>query len=219
LPDSPPLAISFFVFEFVHYLVDVRHGERTIRHPLQFALFSVFWPSIVAGPIKRYEQFLPELYRATSERTKTDEIMSGAIRVAVGFLKKTLADNLTTFIIETDHFEALGLWPRWLIVIAIAFRILLDFSGYSDMAIGFAQMMGVKLPANFNWPYSATSPAAFWRRWQYLTEFVDTGLHLYSTGRRTGWGSRRGASPSGSLLSLSDWLAARALHLSGVLVL
>jgi alginate O-acetyltransferase complex protein AlgI len=57
LPCSPPLAISFFVFEFVHYLVDVRHGERTIRHPLQFALFSVFWPSIVAGPIKRYEQF------------------------------------------------------------------------------------------------------------------------------------------------------------------
>ena len=127
----------------------------------------------------------------TSERTKTDGIMSGAIRVAVGFL--TLADNLTTFInSETDHFENLGLWPRWLIIIAIAFRILLDFSGYSDMAIGFAQMMGVKLPENFNWPYSATSPAEFWRRWHIsLSSWIRDYIYIPLAGGRVGQPARR----------------------------
>jgi alginate O-acetyltransferase complex protein AlgI len=188
LPVAPPLAISFFVFEFVHYLIDVKRGEATIRSPLQFSLFSVFWPSIVAGPIKRYEQFLPELYRATSQRTETGDIIAGITRVAVGFVKKSIADNLTLMInLYGSQFETMNLASRWLLVVGIAFRILLDFSGYSDMAIGFARMMGIKLPENFNWPYIATSPAEFWRRWHIsLSTWIRDYVYIPLGGGRRG---------------------------------
>lgn len=166
LPAAPPLALSFFVFEFVHYLVDVRRGERPIRSPLEFGLFAVFWPSLVAGPIKRFEQFIPAVRDATARRTPASDITEGAFRVAIGMVKKVVADNLTAAIaFYGTQFATLPLSWRWAVLVMIAARILLDFSGYSDMAIGFARMMGIRLPENFRWPYLAVSPADFWRRW------------------------------------------------------
>jgi alginate O-acetyltransferase complex protein AlgI len=166
LPAAPPLAISFFVFEFVHYLIDVSRGHEPIRSPLKFALFGLFWPSIVAGPIKRYEQFIPEMMEATLLRIRSEDVANGLLRISIGFIKKTIADNLTQAVVFWEpHFETLGLSGRWMLLVALAFRILLDFSGYSDIAIGFARMMGIRLPENFNWPYLAISPADFWRRW------------------------------------------------------
>lgn len=186
LPATPPLAISFFVFEFVHYLVDVMHGQKTIRGPFKFTLFGIFWPSVVAGPLKRYEQFLPSVERAISRRADADDVIWGAVRVMIGFLKKVAADNMTIWITAFDaQFTVLPIGDRWLMFLAIGFRILLDFSGYSDMAIGFARMMGVRLPENFNWPYIATSPIEFWRRWHItLSTWIRDYIYIPLGGGR-----------------------------------
>ncbi len=186
LPATPPLAISFFVFEFVHYLVDVMHGQKTIRSPFKFTLFGIFWPSVVAGPLKRYEQFLPSVEHAIGRRADADDVIWGAVRVAIGFLKKVVADNMTIWITAFDaQFTVLPVGDRWLMFLAIGFRILLDFSGYSDMAIGFARMMGIRLPENFNWPYIATSPIEFWRRWHIsLSTWIRDYIYIPLGGGR-----------------------------------
>src|SRR5207245_1682683 len=109
-----------------------------------------FWPSIVAGPIKRYHQFIPALMAGVACVGKAD-IAPGLLRVASGLLKKGLADNLTIWIdYHSPRFESLTLEARWLLFFALAFRIYWDFSGYSDIAIGYARMMGIRLPENFN---------------------------------------------------------------------
>ena len=165
LPLLPPLGISFFVFEFVHYLIEIRRGHRPIRSPLSFALFTSFWPSLVAGPIKRYRQYVVSLSHG-ARNVSSDDVLAGMLRLAIGICKKFLGDVLTGWIqTQQASFDAQPLSTRWIIVVAIGFRILLDFSGYSDMAIGFARMMGIRLPENFNWPYLAHSISDFWRRW------------------------------------------------------
>jgi alginate O-acetyltransferase complex protein AlgI len=187
LPDLPPLALSFFVFEFVHYLYDVRNGSEPIRSPLDFALFSVFWPSIVAGPVKRYEQFVPALYAGAAGVGQRD-VAVGLVLLGIGLVKKFIADNLTAYIaFFVPHFAVISLSQRWLVFAAIGLRILLDFSGYSDMAIGFARMFGVRLPANFNWPYLATSLTGFWHRWHIsLSTWVRDYVYVPLGGNRHG---------------------------------
>jgi alginate O-acetyltransferase complex protein AlgI len=187
LPELPPLAISFFVFEFVHYLYDVRRGFEPLKSPLDFALFSVFWPSIVAGPVKRYQQFLPALYAGTQTVGQRD-VAVGLVLVAVGLVKKFIADNLTAYLtFNTPIFAALDGGDRWLFFAATGLRILLDFSGYSDMAIGFARMFGVGLPANFNWPYLSTSLVDFWHRWHIsLSTWIRDYVYIPIGGSRHG---------------------------------
>ena len=150
IPAQPPLAISFFTFEFVHYLTEVQRGRPPIRKVLDFSLFTVFFPSLVAGPIKRYEPFLASLRRDVP-RVTIDDVAAGLVRVATGYVKKVvIADNLTPLIdYWVPRMAELGLASRWGIVTAIAFRILMDFSGYSDIAIGLARMLGIRLPENF----------------------------------------------------------------------
>jgi alginate O-acetyltransferase complex protein AlgI len=187
LPEMAPLGISFFVFEFVHYLFEVRKGQVAIRSPMSFALFGLFWPSLVAGPIKRYQQFLPSLGKGLS-RVASADVAIGILRVAFGVLKKFVADYLGQIIhYWQDHFAELSLGWRWGLLIAIALRILFDFSGYSDMAIGFAQMMGVRLPENFRWPYLATSPTEFWSRWHIsLSTWIRDYVYIPLGGGRRG---------------------------------
>jgi alginate O-acetyltransferase complex protein AlgI len=97
LPAVIPLGISFFTFEFVHYLVDVHRGMPPIRRPADFLAFALFWPTMVAGPIKRYQQFVPALHHGLAGPTAGDAVI-GIARVAVGFTKKWAADNLTGWI-------------------------------------------------------------------------------------------------------------------------
>ena len=188
LPAAPPLAISFFAFEFVHYLYDIAHGQRSIKSPLEFALFSIFWPSIVSGPVKRYQQFLPSLECGVTKIAGA-EIAEGTVRIGIGLAKKFVADSLTALI--SNHgiveFSRDPFGVRWLIFLSIAFRILLDFSGYSDMAIGYARLMGVRLPENFNWPYIATNMAEFWQRWHIsLSSWIRDYVYIPLGGNRLG---------------------------------
>lgn len=187
-PATPPLAVSFFTFEFVHYLYDVRHGAPSIRHPAKFCAFTFFFPSLVAGPIKRYQPFLASLDAGLARVTAAD-VQAGLLRAAGGFVKKVvLADNLTAAIAYWQpHFAEIPLPARWLLCAALGLRILLDFSGYSDMAIGFARMAGIVVPENFNWPYSATSLADFWQRWHIsLSSWIRDYVYIPLGGNRHG---------------------------------
>lgn len=187
-PIASPLAISFFTFEFVHYLIEVHKGHEPIRKITQFLQFAFFFPSLVAGPIKRYAQFLPALDEGLKQVSVRDTA-EGFLFVTVGFFKKAfLADNLTAFIdIKSPHFDSLSVDMRWLLVLCIAFRIYMDFSGYSDMAIGFARLLGIALPKNFNWPYVATSIQGFWQRWHIsLSSWIRDYVYIPLGGSRVG---------------------------------
>ncbi len=188
MPGAPPLGVSFFAFEFVHYLFEVRKGGEPIRNPLKFVLFSVFFPSLVAGPIKRYAQFIPAL-EAGSRHVSLEDLAEGFRRIGLGFAKKVLvADNLTLCIeIYQPQFAALGFLHRWLVLAAIAFRILMDFSGYSDIAIGMARLLGVRLPENFDWPYLAGNLQDFWQRWHIsLSSWIRDYVYIPLGGSRHG---------------------------------
>jgi len=166
LPLTPPLAISFFTFEFVHYLLEIRKQKPPIKKPADFAAFTFFFPTLVAGPVKRYDQFIPALKQGLTAISST-QVMLGLLQVATGYGKKlVLADNLTPYIESRDLiFSTISLEERWLLLVVLNLRIYFDFSGYSDIAIGLARMMGIEVPANFNWPYLSTSIREFWRRW------------------------------------------------------
>ncbi len=192
MPGLPPLGVSFFAFEFVHYLFEVRKGGEPIRDPLKFLLFSIFFPSLVAGPIKRYTQFLPALEEGAA-KIRPEYFSDGLRRIALGYFKKVvIADNLTFFIDQQQpHFGTLGLIDRWEFVAMIALRILMDFSGYSDIAIGFARMLGVTLPENFNWPYLAHNIQDFWQRWHIsLSSWIRDYIYIPLGGSRHGVGRR-----------------------------
>ena len=182
-PATPPLAISFFTFEFVHYLSDVAKGSPAIRNPAKFAAFAFFFPSLVAGPIKRYQPFLGSLGEGLS-RGPVDDVKVGLIRVATGLFKKiVIADNLTAAVdFWQPKFVLLSLAGRWEVFLAIAARILMDFSGYSDIAIGLARMMGITLPENFNWAVSRyqrpgfLAPLAYFSQLGWIRDYVYVPL-------------------------------------------
>jgi alginate O-acetyltransferase complex protein AlgI len=194
LPAAPPLGMSFFAFEFVHYLYDVKRGAAPIRHPLRFISFAIFFPTLVAGPIKRFEQFQPSLQRGL-ERITLDDVAVGLRRVALGFFKKVvIADNLTLAInfyapqADTlNHFGQLTQFQRWFVLGMLGTRILMDFSGYSDIAIGLARMIGIVVPENFNWPYAAASVREFWQRWHIsLSSWIRDYVYIPLGGSRHG---------------------------------
>lgn len=188
IPGAPPLGISFFAFEFLHYLYEVKNGGQPIRNPLRFLLFSIFFPSLVAGPIKRYGQFIPSLEEG-SAHVWLNRIGEGVFRIALGFAKKVIiADNLTLYVDSNQpQFESLGMVSRWLVFLAIAGRILMDFSGYSDIAIGVARLLGITLPENFNWPYLARSLQEFWQRWHMsLSNWIRDYVYIPLGGSRHG---------------------------------
>ncbi|MSU45604.1 MAG: MBOAT family protein [Lacunisphaera sp.] len=188
LPGAAPLGISFFAFEFVHYLVEVWRGQEPIRRPGDFVLFAIHFPSLVAGPIKRYPVYVPGLQAGLAGVT-VDDVAAGAQRIALGLVKKiVLADNLTLAIsFYGDGFAGLSTGQAWLFLAALSARILLDFSGYTDMALGLSRLLGVRLPENFNYPYAATSLQDFWQRWHMsLTSWIRDYVYIPLGGNRHG---------------------------------
>ena len=180
-----PLAISFFCFEFIHYLVDVWKGSFAIRSPLKFAIFAAFFPTQIAGPIKRYEDFVPQL--EDPPRFDWDRVAQGLRLIVTGLFKKlVLADNLALWVSQgfqavSPDKPALPAQEAWLVVLGFAMQIYFDFSGYTDMGRGSALMLGFKVPENFRRPYLSTSIREFWRRWHislssWLRDYVYVPL-------------------------------------------
>ncbi len=161
-----PLGISFFTFEFIHYAVDRYRGTTEPGRFRDYFAFILFFPTMVAGPIKRYQDFLPNLLNPSREWAS--DWSRGITRILVGLVKKfVIADTLTAF---TDHLNRtdIGLAHRWVLLIwilAYGIHIYFDFSGYSDIAIGSARLFGIKVKENFNWPYFRTNIAEFWSCW------------------------------------------------------
>lgn len=160
-----PLGISFFVFEFIHYVVDVYRGHEPVRKFLDFALFASFFPTQLAGPIKRYQDFVQQLL---SPRKITSNDFDEAIDlIMVGLFKKVvLADNIALVAERCfANYQLLNGADMWLASWAFAFQVYYDFSGYTDIARGSALLFGFRVPINFNLPYMASSMSDFWRRW------------------------------------------------------
>ncbi len=159
-----PLAISFVTFTLIAYVVDVYRGAEPERDPLHFAIFIAFFPRVLAGPIMRGHEFLPQL---RFHRGFQLALLHMAIPLLItGLLKKALADQLGPVV--QDGFARIDSYSS-LALIAIAtawtFQIYLDFAGYTDMARGSARLLGIGISKNFDWPYRALSMAEFWRRW------------------------------------------------------
>jgi alginate O-acetyltransferase complex protein AlgI len=184
-----PLGISFYTFETISYIVDVYRGRtRAVRDPLDYAVFIMFFPHLVAGPIVRPRDFLPQLRRP--KRLDWDRVHLGVRMFLVGLFKKcVIADHLGTLIVDPVFKEpaSFGSSAIWLGVIAYAIQIYGDFSGYSDMGIGLAHTLGFKLPQNFNFPYLAANIAEFWRRWHIsLSSWLRDYLFIPLGGSRLG---------------------------------
>jgi len=161
-----PLAISFFTFEFVHVLVDIYVGKITELDPLDFAVFTMFFPTLVAGPIKRYQSFAPQV-RAI-EVPSRDTFALNIYRVVLGVAKKTIvADSMSVLVVPLSDPSGLpyGRLDYWVAILAYTAKIYFDFTGYSDIAIGVAGLLGIRIPENFDRPYWAENISTFWRRW------------------------------------------------------
>ncbi|HEX3464750.1 MAG TPA: MBOAT family O-acyltransferase [Candidatus Elarobacter sp.] len=160
-----PLAISFFTFEFVHVLVDIYLGKIERLDALDFVVFMMFFPTLVAGPIKRYQSFAPQVHTLREPDRAT--FLLNFYRVAIGVAKKTvLADSMAVFVqpILTPG-PPFGQLDYVLAALAYAAKIYFDFSGYSDIAIGVAGLLGFAIPENFERPYWSRNISVFWRRW------------------------------------------------------
>lgn len=180
-----PLGISFFAFEFIHYLVDVYKGDKPIKKFLEFALFASFFPTQIAGPIKRYQDFIPQLSK--DSKFSLSMLDDGLNEIVFGLFKKVvIADNLSA--IAQSAFtrpDLLSGTDLWLATYAFAFQIYFDFSGYTDIARGSARLLGYNVPPNFNLPYLATSITDFWRRWHIsLSSWLRDYLFLPLGGSR-----------------------------------
>jgi alginate O-acetyltransferase complex protein AlgI len=183
-----PLGISFFTFEFIHYAAD-RYRNRTEEGKLsEYLAFILFFPTMVAGPIKRYQDFLPKL-RSVSREWSLDW-QRGATRILTGLAKKVaVADLLTSF---TNHLNIpdisranRAILPVWLLAFGI--KIYVDFSAYSDIAIGSGRLFGIRVPENFDWPYLERNIADFWRHWHIsLSSWLFDYIYVPLGGSRAG---------------------------------
>jgi D-alanyl-lipoteichoic acid acyltransferase DltB (MBOAT superfamily) len=160
-----PLGISFFVFEFIHYLTDVYKGSPAVKKPLEFALFPSFFPTQIAGPIKRFQDFLPQLFQ--KHKPDLAEVDAAIELIAFGLAKKVLiADNLAIVVDKCmPHPEHLSSLDAWMLLWAFLFQVYFDFSGYTDIARGSAALLGFKVPINFDLPLMSASITEYWRRW------------------------------------------------------
>ena len=181
-----PIGISFFTFQAISYVVDVYRGTSEPASRLDFAVYLSFFPHVVAGPIVRAREFIPQLRRSTDE----PRLDAGrAICLIVGGLAKkiVLAGFLASAIVD-PVFETPGAHSRLEVLTAVyayAVQIWADFSGYTDIAIGCALLLGIRFPANFNSPYTATSLRDFWRRWHMtLSRWLRDYLYIPLGGSR-----------------------------------
>ena len=187
-----PLGISFFTFEQISFLVDVRHGKSRPSDPLRYALFVSFFPRVVAGPILRFGEIDPQLASGRGKPLVAQDLMVGITIFFFGLVKKTvLADGVAPYATSVFHSASSGspvdFFAAWSGVLAYTCQLYFDFSGYSDMAIGAARCFGIRFPMNFFSPYQATNIVEFWRRWHItLSRFLRDYLYIGLGGNRRG---------------------------------
>ena len=183
-----PVGISFYTFHILSYQIDVARGlAAPARSFRSFALFVSFFPHLIAGPIVRAHQLLPQLERLfDGNRRKLYLVSYGFALFALGLFKKVvLADGIAPYVDDIFHFGPENAYWAWMGAILFTFQIYFDFSGYSDMAIGSAYLLGIKLPVNFKTPYLSRGPQEFWSRWHItLSHWIRDYLYIPLGGNR-----------------------------------
>jgi D-alanyl-lipoteichoic acid acyltransferase DltB (MBOAT superfamily) len=193
-----PLAISFFTFQQIMFLVDTsRTGPATPqRHDLPplltYTAFVTFFPHLIAGPIVRPSEIIPQLAAPGLARPRIENIADGLLIFLLGLGKKLVLADMFGGFADTGfdaaaHGATLTFFEAWYATLSYALQIYFDFSGYSDMAIGLARMLNIRFPLNFDSPYQATNVAEFWRRWHItLGSFLRDYLYIPLGGNRAG---------------------------------
>jgi alginate O-acetyltransferase complex protein AlgI len=184
-----PVGISFHTFQSMSYVIDVyRREQEPIRNPIDYALFIAFFPQLVAGPIVRAREFFGDFYHW--RRPTAEEVQRGVLMVAIGLMKKmALADQ---FAIICDRFYANpaaypGVLSAWTGAMSFAIQVYFDFSGYTDIAIGSAKLLGFHFPENFHRPFLSSSTTELWRRWHLsLSRWLRDYLYFPLGGSRLG---------------------------------
>jgi len=187
-----PLAISFFTFQQIGYLVDTyKHPAKNYKFS-EYLLFVSFFPQLIAGPIVHHKELIPQLSKKNFTKINSRGIALGLTIFSMGLFKKIIFADLIAVNANAVFYEAAygappELFTAWIGVLSYTLQLYFDFSGYSDMAIGIAYLFGVQLPTNFNSPYKATSIADFWRRWHItLSNFLRDYLYIPLGGNRKG---------------------------------
>ena len=183
-----PIGISFYTFQTMSYVIDVYRGDvKAQRNILQFGVYVTMFPQLIAGPILKYHQVEKYL---KDRRVDLEEISYGARRFVTGLAKKVLLANQLGLLwtqISSTEIAQMSVLMAWLGVVAFAFQIYFDFSGYSDMAIGLGAILGFHFPENFNYPYLADSVTNFWRRWHIsLSTWFKEYVYIPLGGNRKG---------------------------------
>jgi D-alanyl-lipoteichoic acid acyltransferase DltB (MBOAT superfamily) len=162
-----PLGISFYTFQVITYLVDCYYGKIILHKFKNFALFVVFFPQLIAGPIIKYNFLIDQLNVSKFFVLRINNILKGLILFIIGFIKKVFFADQLSLIVDSGYlnYQNLNFLDSWLTSLAFTFQIYFDFSGYVDMALGCALMLNIILPINFNSPYKAHNVIHFWKKW------------------------------------------------------
>lgn len=188
-----PLAISFFTFQKIAYLVDASRGKVEPHSFLEYCFFVMFFPQLIAGPIVHHHEIFTQTKTARSFAFDRMNVAIGLTIFFLGLFKKVvLADNVAptaNWVFGMAHQgQEIGFLNAWEGMLAYTFQLYFDFSGYSDMAIGAARIFGIKLPLNFHSPYQAVNIIDFWRRWHMtLSRFLRDYLYISLGGNRKGF--------------------------------
>ena len=184
-----PLAISFFTFTQIVYLVDSYRGETSQYDLLNYSLFVTFFPHLIAGPIVQHRQIMPQFASRWTLVQRSSHIQKGLFIFAVGLFKKVvIADSFAVWATAGfDGGQPLGFFAAWATTLSYTFQLYFDFSGYCDMAIGASLLFNIWLPINFNSPYKALDIQDFWRRWHItLSSFLRDYLYIPLGGNQLG---------------------------------
>ena len=184
-----PLAISFFTFQQIAYLVDTYRGEVREYGFLNYALFVTFFPQLIAGPIVHHKEMMPQFASRFNWTVRHKNIALGLFIFSLGLFKKVIiADSFAVWANRGfDTAQHLNMIEAWFTSLSYTLQLYFDFSGYTDMAIGAALLFNIRLPINFYSPYKALNIRDFWRRWHItLTRFLRDYLYIPLGGNRYG---------------------------------
>lgn len=185
-----PLAISFFTFQQIAFLVDCHKSIAKEYSFEKYLLFISFFPQLIAGPIVHHAELIPQFYKQKLLNINWSNMRQGLLRFSIGLFKKVvIADSLSKIVsvVFDQKTGSLGTLDVWGGVFFYTFQIYFDFSGYSDMAIGIGRFFNINLPENFNSPYKSRNITEFWRRWHItLSTFLRDYLYIPLGGNRNG---------------------------------
>ena len=182
-----PLAISFFTFQQIAYLVDCFHQKAKKYDFLNYSLFVSFFPQLIAGPIVHHNEMMPQFYSSKNKVINHKNIAAGFFLFSIGLFKKVvIADNFAIWAnLGFDNSHALNIFEGWVTSLSYTFQLYFDFSGYTDMAIGTALLFNIVLPINFNSPYKSKNIQEFWKRWHItLSRFLKDYIYIPLVGNR-----------------------------------